>query len=198
MGKTVVAIVGSYRRGGTVDTAVAAVLEGARSRGAITSTIYLTEKQVEFCTNCRTCVQEPGLERGRCKQHDDLEGILTQIDASDAIVLASSVNCGNVTAIFRRFMERLLGYTYWPWGQPAPRRRSKVRHLKAVLVATAAMPAPMMLLFTGVSTALRMTATMLGARTVGKLWLGLVAGKPRYVLSKGALQRARRMGMKLA
>jgi hypothetical protein len=107
------------------------------------------------------------------------------------------MNCGNVTAIFRRFMERLLGYTYWPWGQPAPARRSRVRHLKAVLVTTSAMPALMMFLFTGASTALHLTATMLGARTVGKLWLGLV-GKPRYVLSKGALEKARRMGMRLA
>jgi len=198
VGKKVVAIVGSYRRGGTVDTAVAAVLEGARMAGTSTSIIYLTEKHVEFCTNCRTCAQAPGLERGKCVLEDDLNGIVTEIGAADAIVLASSVNCGNVTAIFRRFMERLMGLGYWPWGQAAPKRRSRVRHLKAVLVASSAMPAPMMLLFTGTATALRTTATMLGAKTVGKLWLGLVAGKPHHELSRRTLERARRIGMKLA
>jgi multimeric flavodoxin WrbA len=90
MGKKVVAIIGSYRRGGTVDTAVEVVLEGARSRGASAHTIYLTEKHVEFCKNCRTCVQQPGLERGKCVQQDDLESILTEIDAADAIVRAAA------------------------------------------------------------------------------------------------------------
>ena len=32
----VVAIVGSYRKGGTIDQAVEAVLEGARAKGAVT------------------------------------------------------------------------------------------------------------------------------------------------------------------
>ena len=36
-------------------------------------------------------------------------------------MLASPVNFYNVTAIFRRFLERLLGFTYWPWGKAAPK-----------------------------------------------------------------------------
>ena len=198
MGKKIVAIVGSYRRGGTVDRAVEAVLEGARARGASTHTIYLTEKHIEFCTSCRTCAQAPGLDRGKCVLNDDLDGILTEIDASDAVVLASSVNCGNATAIFRRFLERLMGYGYWPWGQPAPQARSKVRHLNAVLVASSAMPAAMMLLFTGTATALRMAAGALGARVGGTLWIGLAAGEPHRELSQRTRQRAKRLGMRLA
>jgi multimeric flavodoxin WrbA len=198
VGKKVVAIVGSYRRGGTVDTAVEAVLEGARARGASTHTIYLTDKHIEFCTNCRTCAQAPGLGRGKCVLDDELNGILTEIDASNSIVLASSVNCGNVTAIFRRFLERLMGYVYWPWGQPAPKSRSKVRHLNAVLVASSAMPAPMMLLFTGTANALRMAAAALGAKVVGNLWLGLAAAEPHHELSRRTLQRAKRLGVRLA
>jgi len=196
--RKVLAIVGSYRRGGTVDAAVEAVLEGARARRAVAHTIYLTEKHIEFCTNCRTCCQRPGLDRGKCVLQDDLDGILAQIDSSDSIVLASSVNCGNVTAVFRRFMERLMGYAYWPWSQPAPKSRSKVRHLNAVLIASSAMPAPMMLLFTGAPTALKTTAKALGAKPVGKLWLGLAAGEPRHKLSQRTLKRARSLGRKLA
>ena len=141
MGSKVVAIVGSYRKGGTIDTAVEAVLAGAREKGAETSTIYLTDKHIEFCTNCRTCVQDPGEPRGKCVQHDDLEALLAEIESADALVLLGSpVNDYNVTAIFRRFMERLLGYAYWPWGSAAPRARSKRQPRKAVLVASAAMP----------------------------------------------------------
>src|SRR5438270_4094086 len=133
VGKKVVAILGTYRKGGTLDTAVEAILEGARNRRATTSTIYLLDRHIEFCTNCRQCTQEPGPERGRCRQNDDLDAIVSEIEAADAVVLASPVNCGNVTAIFRCFMERLIGTAYWPWGQPAPKPRSPVPTLNAAL-----------------------------------------------------------------
>jgi hypothetical protein len=53
-------------------------------------------------------------------------------------------------------------------------------------------------LFTGAAKALRLTAKMLGARPVGSLWIGLVAGEPHHPLSARTLERARRMGWKLA
>jgi multimeric flavodoxin WrbA len=198
MGKKVLAIVGSYRKGGTTDSAVEAVLEGAREKGAETHTIYLTCQHLEFCTNCRECTQTPGPERGKCAQQDDLEPILREIEAADSLVLGSSVNYYNVTALFRRFQERLLGFTYWPWGQNAPSPRSKLQPRKAVLVASAGMPGFLIPLATGAAKALRVTAKMLGARTVGSLWIGLAAGEPHPALSKRNRERARRMGWKLA
>ncbi|HUX28545.1 MAG TPA: flavodoxin family protein [Terracidiphilus sp.] len=198
MSKKIVAIVGSYRKGGTIDKAVEAILAGARTRGARTSTIYLTEQHIEFCTNCRECVQTPGPERGRCAQKDDLEPILTEIEAADAVVLASPVNCYNVTALFRRFLERMLGYAYWPWGQPAPRERTKLRPRKAVLVSSSAMPGFMIPLATGAARTLRLAARMLGAKTVGTLWIGLSAQKSHQPLPANVSVRARRLGMRLA
>jgi multimeric flavodoxin WrbA len=176
MSKKVLAIVGSYRKGGTIDAAVEAVLEGAREKGAVTRTIYLVGQHIEFCTNCRECMQAPGPERGKCAQQDDLEPILTEIEAADAIVLGSPVNCYNATAIFRRFMERLVGFAYWPWGKAG------------FLIPLA----------TGTARALRVTATMLGARTVGSLWIGLAAGEPHHALSARVRERARHIGWKLA
>lgn len=197
MSKKVVAILGTYRKGGTIDTAVEAILEGARSKRAITRTIYLTEQHLEFCTNCRQCVQDPGPERGRCRHQDDLELILTEIETADAVVLASPVNLGNTTAIFRRFMERLIGYAYWPWGQSAPEPRSRVQTLKAALVASSAAPGFMIPLFSGTGAALRKTAKVLGAKPVASLWIGGTADKVHHKLSAGLLARARRIGMKL-
>lgn len=197
MSKKVVAILGTYRKGGTIDTAVEAILEGARERGASTRTIYLIDQHLEFCTNCRQCVQEPGPERGKCRHQDDLEWILSEIETADAVVLASPVNLGNTTAIFRRFMERLIGYAYWPWGQSAPKPRSRVQTLKAALVASSAAPGFMIPLFTGTSAALRKTAKVLGAKPVASLWIGLTAGEVHHKLSARVLARVRRIGMKL-
>lgn len=198
MSSKVVAIVGSYRKGGAIDTAVEAVLKGAREKGAQTHTIYLTEQQLEFCTNCRQCTQQPGAERGKCAQQDGLEPLLAEIEAADAVVLGSPVNYYNVTAIFRRFLERLLGFIYWPWGQNAPTPRSKRQPRKAVLVASSAMPGFLIPLFTGAPRALLVAARSLGARPVGRLWIGLVAQTPHPQLSARTLNRARRMGWKLA
>ena len=198
MGRKVVAIVGSYRRGGTIDSAVQAILEGARENGAETSTIYLTEQHLEFCQNCRRCTQAPGTQRGQCVQQDDLQGILDEVDAADAIVLGSPVNYWNLTAIFRRFMERLLGAAYWPWGQAAPKPRDTHFTRRAVLVASSAMPGFCIPLFTGAARALRVTAKMLGAKTVAKLWIGLSAKQPFETISPKTRLQARRIGLKLA
>ncbi|HEV2485477.1 MAG TPA: flavodoxin family protein [Terracidiphilus sp.] len=194
----VVAIVGSYRKGGTIDSAVEAVLDGAREKGAETVTFYLTKKHIEFCTNCRQCMQAPGEERGKCAQQDDLEPMLKEIEAADALVLGSPVNCFNVTAIFRRFLERLVGYSYWPWGKPAPKLRNAKAGKKAVLVASSAAPGILIPYATGAAKALRLTAQMLGARTVGRMWIGLVGGEPHHELSARNRERARRLGWKLA
>jgi multimeric flavodoxin WrbA len=193
----VVAIVGSYRKGGTIDSAVEAVLAGAREKGAETVTFYLTEKHIEFCTNCRQCVQAPGEERGKCAQQDDLEPMLKEIESADAVVLGSPVNYYNVTAIFRRFLERLLGFAYWPWKKATPKWRKTKAGKKAVLVASSAAPGFVIPLMTGAARALKLTAKILGAKTVGHMWIGLAAGEPHHELSARNRERARRLGWKL-
>ncbi len=198
MSARVVAIVGSYRKGGVTESAIATVLEGARSNGAITQTIRLDEHPIAFCTNCRKCTQVPGKERVKCVQADGMEQILAAIESADAVILASPVNYYNVTALFRRFLERLLGYVYWPWGQNAPKARSTQLPRNAVLVATSAAPGFLIPLATGAPRTLRLAARLLGAKTVGHLWIGLAAGEPHPELSPRTVIRARRLGMRLA
>jgi NAD(P)H-dependent FMN reductase len=194
----VVAIVGSYRRGGITDTAVDAILEGARTAGAETSKIYLVERDIRFCLNCRRCTQEEGAERGKCFQQDDLEGVLKEIESADGVVLSSPVNYFNVTAIFRRFMERLLGYTYWPWGvKMGPVLRANRATKRAVLVTSASMPAVLIPIATGATRALKVTARMLGAKPVGRLWIGLVGVQPEEALRAKIRAKAERLGLKL-
>lgn len=198
MGKKVVALVGSYRKGGATDSVVQAVLEGAREKGAQTETIYLIDRPIEFCTNCRQCMQQAGEERGKCVQQDGLEALLAELDAADSLVLGSPVNMGNVTAIFRRFFERLAGAGYWPWGQNAPTGRKKTPTRMAATVATSAMPGFLVPLFTNTGYSLRSMAQILGAKRVGSLWIGLAAKAPHFELSASDREKARRLGWKLA
>ncbi len=197
MAKKVVALVGSYRKGGTVDTTVDAVLDAAHEHGADTKKIYLIDQHIEYCRNCRVCTQEAGTLRGECVIKDDVAGILCELDSADAIVLASPVNFYNTTAVFRTFLERLVSTAYWPWGQAAPKVRSKELPRKAVLIASMAAPRFFMNIATGAPRALRATANCLGARPVAKLWIGLAAQSEKPKVSESVLLRARKIGAAL-
>ena len=72
MARKMVAIVGSYRKGGTVDCVVDAVLSGARELGVETSKIYLIDQHIEYCRNCRSCTQNKGVDRQSCAIQDDV------------------------------------------------------------------------------------------------------------------------------
>ena len=197
MARNVLAIIGSYRKGGVVDMAVDAVLVGASARGANIRKIYLIDQHIEYCRNCRNCTQEAGAARGKCAIEDDMAGILKEIEEADAIVLGSPVNFYNVTAVFRTFLERLVGCVYWPWGQPAPKPRWKEMRRKAVLISSLAAPGIFLPIATGASRALRLAAQSLGARPVAKLWIGLAAQQPKPMLSTRVLRRAQHIGASL-
>jgi len=196
MARKVIAVVGSYRKGGTVDQLVDAVLEGARAGGA-QNKIFLIDQHIEYCRNCRNCTQSPGAARGQCVLRDELAPILDRIDAADAVVLASPVNFYNVTAVFRTFLERLVGCAYWPWGQPAPKPRSTQLPRKAVLIASSAAPGFLLPIATGAPRALRAAAQCLGAHPVAKLWVGLAAQTAKPQVSEKLLRRARQIGERL-
>jgi len=197
MSKLVVAIVGSYRKGGTVDTAVDAVLAGAREHGAETNKIYLIDQHIEYCRNCRSCTQTDSPVRGACAIHDDLQAVLSEVHRADAIVLGTPVNFYNATAVFRTFLERLLGATYWPWGQWSPKPRSKQLHRKAVLIASSAAPGLLMPIATGAPKALAIAAGCLGAHPVAKLWIGLAGQSAEVEVSGRVLRKARKIGQGL-
>ena len=200
MGIKVVGIVGSYRKGKTIDSAVSAVLEGAEAKGAETKKIYLLDEHIEFCTNCRSCAQEKvESRRGKCVHDDDMESILAEIDEADAVVLGAPINFGNVTAIMKRFIERLIPYSYWPWGKAvAPVHRIEKTDKKAVTVTSSACPAFIgRILMPGALSMLKKAARIMGAKVVKSLYFGPVCGDKDSQLSEKALLKAQRAGEEL-
>ena len=199
MAGTILGIVGSYRKGGAVDSLVTETLRGAEEAGAETTKLYLIDEPVEFCTNCRACTQEPGPDPGRCVHDDAVAEILQRYDACDGLVLGAPVNFYNVNALTRRFLERLVAFTHWPWGsQGGPKLRRKDRGKQAVLITTSAMPAFLSPLATGALRALRAAAKTMGARPVAVVTAGLVAERDRPEVPARALRRARAAGRRLA
>lgn len=191
-----IAIVGSYRKEGIVDSAVSEILRAVEQQGVETKKIYLLDQHIEFCTNCRTCMQEPGEARGKCVLEDDLEGLLTEIEQADYLVIGAPVNFSNVNALTRRFMERCAGFGWWPWESPAPKIRNPVKNKRVILVSASGAPAWMARYFTGALGALKKMAALFGAKPVGVLWVGLVNEEHMKLPQKSSL-RAHVLGRRL-
>lgn len=180
---------GSYRENGAIDQALAVAIEAAQKAGANVEVVYLREEPIEFCLNCRACTQEKGEAPGACVLHDEMAAIIARIEAADSYILASPTNFFSATALFKRFMERLLPYAYWPWGTMAPAMRRKARSKKALLIASSAAPGLMARLVFGTLKQLKMTASTIGARPIGTVFIGRMSEQEHPKLGDAAKRR---------
>lgn len=195
----VIAIVGTYRRGRVIDSAVDEELRGAREAGADTEKIMLLDRHIEFCSNCRACTQTDGQQRGRCAIQDDMDDILDTLDAADAYIFASPINFYSVTALMKRFIERLICYGFWPWGKPMPAMRNKKGRKAALLMTSSVCPAIIgRFVFGSTLRILKACADCLGAGSVRKLYFGMVACEADNCLGDRHKRRAFEAGRRLA
>ncbi len=197
--KQAVAIVGTYRKGKVIDSAVRDILRGLESAGMETSTVHLLDVHLEFCTNCRACTQEPGDVRGKCVLNDDLEAIWEQIDKAEVVVLASPINFGTVTSLMKRFVERLICTAYWPWNShPFPKARSRKKDKYAVLVTSSACPGFIgRWLMPGAIKVQKQAAQCLRAKVSKTLYFGSVADTQEEQLKENGRRRAYAAGQSL-
>ena len=194
----ILVINGSYRDDGITDQAVAVAVSALNESGAETEIVNLREYPIEFCLNCRECALQPGTTPGKCVLDDGMHDLIDKIEASQGFILAAPTNFGSVTAIFKRFMERLVAYTYWPWGKPFPQfRKAKGPHKKAMLISSSAAPAIMGRWLFGSGRQLRMTAQTIGAKPVGTLFTGMISMDRHQRLPQKTVDRTRAMVVKL-
>ena len=191
-------VVGSYRKYGIVDQVTDVILASAMEEGAEVEKIYLVDKNIEFCRNCRTCTQQDGADRGKCQITDDMSSILDEIEHSDSIVLASPMNFGTVTAVMKKFIERLICFAYWPWGMNASKARGNQTQKRAVLIASSAAPAVISRLSSQMVGLLKKASTLLGAKPIGVIHVGLAAQDQVQEITERTKERAYRLGKQLA
>lgn len=194
--RKLVALVGSYRKQGTIDSAVDEILNEVERFGVETEKIYLLDQHIEFCTNCRECMQAEGDARGRCVIDDDLNPLLDRIGKADYLVLGAPVNMNNVNALTRKFMERCVGFAYWPWGEPIPKIRNKTLGKRSLLVSSSAAPVWMGRYLTGALSALKMLSKLLHAKPAGVFWIGKV-NREEVALTAKQKKTAQKLARKL-
>ncbi|HOW34993.1 MAG TPA: flavodoxin family protein [Candidatus Omnitrophota bacterium] len=201
MTKKIIAIIGSYRKNGITEQIADAVLEGAREKGAQIEKVYLLDKHIEFCTNCRSCCKENlAAKRAACIIKDDMGELLDKIDAADGVILASPINFYTITALMKRFVERLIVYAYWPWEQAAPKPRvKKSPDKRAIVVTSSACPAIVgRFLMPSALTILKVSAETFGAKVVKNIYFGMVNQSEQQKLNQRQISLAQSAGRTLA
>lgn len=195
---TILAINGSYRENGTTDQIVNTMSDTLQDSGAKVEVIQLRDYPIEFCINCRECTQQTGEQPGTCVHHDAMQNLVDKIEDADGFIFASPTNFGSATAIFKRFMERLTVYAYWPWGAPGPQyRKAKLPQKKAVLVSSSAAPGLLGRLFFNTPKQLKYTAKVIGADSVGILFAGFASKQYHQEVSNRVQAKAKILAEKL-
>ena len=177
----ILAIMGSYRKGRTIDTLVDKAIAGAldAAPGSTADKIVLVDKHIEYCRNCMVCRNvDPEKPYAACAIQDDMQAIYPMIDAADAFIIGTPVNMGRETAILKTFVERCCYPLSKPGnfpikGVPIPRSRRKK---KAVAIVSSGAVPPWLRLFCDDATPLirDFCKCMLNAKLLDSLYAGAV------------------------
>lgn len=101
MGKNVLILSGSPRKGGNSDLLCDQFLKGAQEAGHAVEKVRIAEKSINYCTGCGFC-----FEKKQCAQKDDMAEILEKMAAADVIVMATPVYfytmCGQMKTLIDR------------------------------------------------------------------------------------------------
>ena len=82
----ILAVMGSYRKGKTIDTLIDKAIEGAKANNDTVEIekISLIEQNIEFCKGCMTCFRDdPSKEIAKCVITDDMNTLNPKILEAD-------------------------------------------------------------------------------------------------------------------
>jgi multimeric flavodoxin WrbA len=97
----VLGIYGSPRKKGNSDQLLDKALEGARSAGAETSTVYTRLLKMSGCIECGGCD-----ETGICVVKDDMQDVYPLLEEAEVIFLASPIFFYGLTAQVKALVDR--------------------------------------------------------------------------------------------
>ena len=97
----VLGINGSPRIGGNTDVLLDKALEGSRSKGATTEKVILNLLKFSPCQECENIRDD-----GTCIIEDDMQPLYKKIKETDAIIFASPIFFGSISAQSKMMIDR--------------------------------------------------------------------------------------------
>ena len=102
MGKKVLILSASPRKGGNSDTLCDQFLRGAKESGHQAEKVFLRDKKIGYCTGCGVCSKTH-----RCAQDDDMAEVLEKMVRADVIVMATPVYFYTMNAQMKTVIDRV-------------------------------------------------------------------------------------------
>ena len=102
MGKKVLVLSGSPRKGGNSDLLCDEFVRGAIESGNQVEKIRIAEKKIGYCSACYYCRDHGGI----CARKDEMTEILQKIIEADVIVLSSPVYFYSINAQLKAVIDR--------------------------------------------------------------------------------------------
>ncbi|NLA69944.1 MAG: hypothetical protein GX852_02725 [Clostridiales bacterium] len=113
MNKNVLIISSSPRKGGNSEELVASFAKGAESSGNKVETVFLRDKELNFCKGCFGCLQ-----LGHCVISDDAVDIVAKMHDADVLVFATPVYYYSVTGQLKTMLDRANPLFNTDYGSP--------------------------------------------------------------------------------
>lgn len=198
----ILAIMGSYRKGKTIDTLMDKAIEGAKVNSADdvhVDKLYLIDRDIEYCKNCMICRKDDtDKSMAKCIISDDMQEIYPMIDEADGFIFGTPINMGTVTAVMKTFLER----TCWVFAKPGKRPVNgcptprTTREKKAIIILSTGIISPIFRRWCDDATSLIKSQCTCGlnAKVLGSLYAGAVEKKGVDVY----MDKAYNLGRKLA
>lgn len=104
-GPRVLCVAGSPRRHGNSERLLDALVEGVEGEGGVSRKLVVRDEGIGACMGCGGCVAN-----GRCVRGDGMGPIYAELDAADAIAVATPVYFATVPAVLKCLLERCQPY----------------------------------------------------------------------------------------
>lgn len=178
MGKNILILSSSPRKGGNSELLCGRFMEGARQAGHQVEMIALRDKTIQYCIGCEHCLKDPG----QCVHKDDMAGILEKMLAAQVMVLATPVYFYCLSAQLKTLIDRTVA------------RYTELKNKEFYFILTAA-DRDISLMRGAVESLRGFTYCLENAREKGIIY-GLGAWKRGEVSGLPAMQEAMAMGEK--
>ena len=101
MGKKILVISASFRKGSNSDMLADEFIRGAEEKGHAVEKIHLSEKTISFCKGCLACQKT-----GKCVINDDAVEIAEKMKNSDVIVFATPIYYYEMSGQMETMLDR--------------------------------------------------------------------------------------------
>lgn len=103
LSRKILAFQGSPRKGGNTDILLDRIQAGTGTVGAAVEKIYLYDKKIQPCVDCRVCKKKPY----RCPIPDDMVTIYPIMESADVIIFATPIYWYGPSGPMKLLMDRL-------------------------------------------------------------------------------------------